>query len=103
MTDAKPRSTADLAQMLGVKPATIRRYRVADRYADHPFPAPDGHIGIGPYWSAHRDQEILDWAAARVGKGVGGGRPKAQQVHHLDGDPRNNAPANLELRDQAND
>lgn len=102
MTDAKPRTTADLANLLGVKPATIRRYRAGSRYAEHPFPAPDGYLGIAPYWTAGRDAEILEWAATRVGKGVGGGQPahKPKQIHHRDGDPRNNDPGNLELREQ---
>lgn len=75
MTNLSPRSTADLADLLGVKPATIRRYRAGTRYADHPFPEPDGHIGIAPYWNADRDEEIRKWAETRVGMGAGGGQP----------------------------
>lgn len=75
MTDTRPRTTADLATMLGVKPATIRRYRAGARYADHPFPAPDGYLGIAPYWNAERDDEIREWAATRPGQGASGGQP----------------------------
>ena len=38
--------------------------------------------------------------AMAAGRSGGGNRPKAQQVHHLDGDPRNNDPANVGLRDE---
>lgn len=73
------RTIADLADMLGVKAATIRHYRAdslpGGRYADHPFPAEDGHFGRTPVWSVQRDEEIKKWAATRAGKGVGGGRP----------------------------
>jgi hypothetical protein len=78
-----PRTTADLAALLGVKPATIRHYRAdsrpGGRYADHPFPDPDGHLGITPYWNPERDQEIRAWAAERPGQGVGGGRPARRE------------------------
>lgn len=73
------RTMADLAELLGVKTATIRHYRAVSapggRYADHPFPKPSGHLGQTPYWLAERDDEIRAWAATRPGKGVGGGRP----------------------------
>ncbi len=72
-------TTADLAELLGVKPATIRHYRAASlpggRSAAPPFPAPDDRLGNAPAWSADRKREILDWAANRPGQGAGGGRP----------------------------
>jgi len=71
--------TADVAELLGVKPATLRHYRAdslpGGRYADHPFPQPDGKVGSLVYWNTDREQEIRNWAATRLGKGAGGGRP----------------------------
>jgi hypothetical protein len=79
VTQTNLRTTADLAAMLGVKAATIRHYRADSRprgrYAQHPFPQPDGHLGKTPYWDPGRDDEIRAWAATRPGQGVGGGRP----------------------------
>lgn len=73
------RTMADLAALLGVKTATIRHYRAdslpGGRYENHPFPEPDGHLGSTPYWLRDRDDQIRAWAAARPGKGVGGGKP----------------------------
>lgn len=73
------RTTADLARLLGVQPATIRHYRAdslpGGRYENHPFPEPDGKLGAAPYWEPGRDEEIRKWAATRPGQGVGGGRP----------------------------
>lgn len=46
------------------------------RYADHPFPTPDGYVGRAPYWLAARVPEIEAWAKTRAGQGVGGGRPR---------------------------
>ncbi len=69
-----------VAALIGVQPKTISQYltesREGGRYAKHPFPAPDGHIGKGPWWRREREQDIKTWAAARPGPGVGGGRPK---------------------------
>lgn len=53
------------------------------RFVDHPFPAPDYYIGRQPgkdrggvpVWLPNRIPEIESWAQARVGPGVGGGRP----------------------------
>lgn len=64
--------------ILGVAARTVSSYltmsRAKDgRYRDHPFPMPDGYDGSRPYWRVTREQEILDWAKARVGQGVGGG------------------------------
>lgn len=71
--------TADVAELLGVKAATIRHYRAdslpGGRYADHPFPQPDGKVGSLVYWEQVREQELREWAAKRPGKGAGGGRP----------------------------
>lgn len=72
-------TTADVASLLGVKAATIRHYRAdslpGGRYAEHPFPKPDGKIGPLAYWNLGRERELLDWSAMRAGKGAGGGRP----------------------------
>lgn len=56
--------------------------------------------GVGSYADIG---EILGFSRARaqqIATGYVGGRPRARQVHHLDGDPRNNNVDNLELRDQ---
>lgn len=77
-------TNADLAQLLGVKPATIRFFRThskpGGRYADDPFPSEDLTIARSPAWKAERADEIKAWNARRPGQGVGGGRPahKAQ-------------------------
>lgn len=71
---------SSVAAILGVKPKTISQYlsesKGEGRYAKHPFPVPDGHIGRGPYWLLSREAEIREWDAKRVGQGVGGGRPR---------------------------
>jgi hypothetical protein len=71
-----------VAVILGVQPKTISQYLVESkaggRYATHPFPAPDGYIGRGPWWRRERESEIRGWAAARPGQGAGGGRPRIQ-------------------------
>lgn len=72
-------TTADLAELLGVKAATIRHYRADSlpdgRYETRPFPEPDDRLGNSPAWKASRKKEILDWAAGRPGMGAGGGQP----------------------------
>jgi hypothetical protein len=64
---------AAVAALLGLEPDTISRYlhhsRAGGRYADHPFPAPDGHVGRGPWWSANRRGDLLAWNAERLGQG----------------------------------
>lgn len=74
-----------VAKLLNVKPITISRYLTESRrvvagrpgrYANHPFPKPDGHIARSPYWNRDRTQELLDWAKNRAGRGAGGGRPR---------------------------
>ena len=84
MTDPSLRTTADVARLLGVKPATIRHYRAdslpGGRYESHPFPAPDGKLGAAPYWLPGRDEEIRKWATDRPGQGSGGGRPTRQRA-----------------------
>jgi len=63
-----------------LKDKTVSQYLVESReggkYEKHPFPTPDGYIGRGPWWRREREQEIRDWAAARPGRGKGGGRPR---------------------------
>ncbi len=84
----------DVAKMLGVQGKTVSTYlyesgeeigrpdaagrRRRGRYAGHPFPAPDGYNGMWPWWDLARAVEIREWAATRVGKGVGGGRPRSE-------------------------
>jgi len=69
-----------VAKILGVQPRSVSQYLVDSkkgrRYADHPFPAPDGHIGRSPYWNLDRKDEISAWDEGRVGQGSGGGRPR---------------------------
>lgn len=71
---------AAVAAILGVKAKSISQYLTESkgegRYAKHPFPAPDGYVGRGPWWYRDREQEIRDWAAKRPGQGIGGGRPR---------------------------
>ena len=38
-------STREVAELVGVKPASIRRYRVRGT-----FPEPDGYVGVTPWW-----------------------------------------------------
>lgn len=68
-----------VAVLLGLRPKSISTYltesREGGRYDKHPFPKPDGYIGRGPWWAGTRRDELLAWAAARPGQGVGGGRP----------------------------
>lgn len=96
-------TTADVARLLGIKEETLRSYRTfsqpGGRYSDRPFPEADGRVGNSLLWKAGRADEIRKWAATRPGKGAGGGRPRGQ-IHHRDADPRNNDPANLEVREQ---
>jgi predicted DNA-binding transcriptional regulator AlpA len=72
-------TTADVAALLGVNVQTVRAYRVRSReggtYAANPFPKPDEIIGQSPVWLPERADEIKQWAASRVGRGVGGGTP----------------------------
>lgn len=69
----------DVADLLGIKPETLRAYRThsapGGRYEQHPFPEPDDRLGNNLMWKSAREPEIRDWAAKRPGKGVGGGQP----------------------------
>lgn len=57
-----------VAELIGVKPATIRTYR---HRGD--MPPPDRTIGRTPVWL----RDTIDrWLAERPGQGVGGGRPR---------------------------
>jgi hypothetical protein len=81
-----------VAAILGVQAKTISQYltesrpadpesgRAAGRYASHPFPAPDGYIGRGPWWRRERTTEIREWDAGRLGQGAGGGRPRGVET-----------------------
>lgn len=76
----------DVAKLLGptTSPATVSKYLAESRpgpradgkprrYADHPFPPPDGRLGSAPWWKPSRADEIKTWAATRPGRGAGGG------------------------------
>lgn len=73
-------STADLAELLGISPATVRFLRAQSkpggRYAADPFPEPDLIIGQSPGWAEERSGEIMAWNGRRPGQGAGGGRPR---------------------------
>lgn len=58
----------EVAQHIGVKVGTARRMR-----GKGSIPVPDGRLGATPWWSP---DTIRAWAAARPGRGVGGGRPR---------------------------
>lgn len=79
MADDKYLTNTDLAQLLGVQPATIRFFRThskpGGRYVADPFPEPDRTIARSPVWLAERADEIKAWNARRPGQGSGGGRP----------------------------
>jgi hypothetical protein len=64
--------TAGVGALLGIDPASVRRYMVADRDR-YGFPAPDGRIGRSPWWWA---STIEAWVAGRPGQGAGAGRPR---------------------------
>lgn len=57
-----------VAQILGVAPDTVRRYKATDPS----FPPPDITLGQSPGWQA---ATIRQWAGRRPGQGSGGGRP----------------------------
>lgn len=63
-------TTADVAAMLGVTPATVSSYT-----ARGVIPAPDGYLGRTPWW---KRRTIEKWQASRPGQGKGGGRPRKQ-------------------------
>jgi hypothetical protein len=72
-------TTADLAELLGVAPPTLRFFRAQSkeggRYAADPFPEPDVTIARSPGWKPDRANEIKEWNARRPGQGAGGGQP----------------------------
>jgi len=72
-------TTADIAALLDMKPASVRFLRTQSkaggRYAADPFPEPDITIARSPAWSAERADEIVAWNRRRPGQGAGGGRP----------------------------
>ena len=65
--------TKAVAELLGVTPETINRYRVGDRAAKYGFPEPDGRIGGRPWWWS---TTIEKWRKNRPGQGAGAGRPR---------------------------
>lgn len=85
MTPEPQLDMAQVAALLGVGYATVKRYRAADR-ARFAFPDPDGVIGRSPWWW---QSTITRWAAGRPGqgarpvkpakKGAGTRRPRKQR------------------------
>lgn len=77
-------STADLAELLGMKPASVRFLRAQSkpggRYEADPFPEPDLVIARSPAWSEGRADEIAAWNKRRPGQGAGGGRPRKTEI-----------------------
>lgn len=71
-----------VAAILRIKPKSVSQYltdsKPGGRYANHPFPAPDGYVGRGPWWRREREAEIREWERARPGQGAGGGRPRTK-------------------------
>lgn len=59
----------DVARMIGVQPATLRKYR-----SDNRLPKADIQIAQSPAW---KPATIEKWIASRPGQGVGGGRKPA--------------------------
>jgi len=57
-------SLTEIADYIGVKPATLGRYKL---------PEPDAMIGSTRGWN---EANIYGWNANRPGKGAGAGRPK---------------------------
>lgn len=55
--------TAGVAAMLGVTPATVRTYRLANRREN--FPPPNAVYGASPVWDL---AAIKAWQAARPGR-----------------------------------
>lgn len=84
MTDPPVLDRTAVGALIGVSGYTVSRYLVDSRdgrrYAGHPFPAPNGHIGKSPWWHPDRRAEIEEWARTRVGAGTGGGRPRKDSV-----------------------
>lgn len=92
MSPAKARATtmldqAAVAARLGVTPASVQRYRAADR-SQYRFPDPDGYLGRTPWWWS---TTIDTWAASRPGKGAGAGRPRRKPAAAPAGDKQHRA------------
>ncbi|PZG12991.1 hypothetical protein C1I95_24600 [Micromonospora craterilacus] len=51
------------------------------KYADDPFPKPDGYAGTMPWWHVHRADEVEEWfkrhPRRQKGDGIGGGVRRA--------------------------
>lgn len=65
--DGQLLDSAQVAELLGVRPETIARYRSRGE-----LPAPDVTLGRSPGWYR---ATITAWRAQRPGRGAGGGRP----------------------------
>lgn len=53
-------TVADIAELLGIEPATIRSYASRGQ-----MPAPSGKVGRTPYWDK---DDIEPWIAERVNR-----------------------------------
>jgi hypothetical protein len=61
-------TTTDIAELLGVSPATWRGYVSRGHPRGNPAPKPDGEIdGRTPYWL---QSTITAWMARRTGQGA---------------------------------
>ena len=79
-TDRLFLTNVDVAELGGVDPKSVSRARQrskpGQRYADDPFPEPDGRHGQWPWWKLDREQEIRDWFARHQDRTGVGGRPR---------------------------
>jgi hypothetical protein len=84
----------DVAAIGGVQPKTVSQHlyesrpevsrvkgapKVPGKFADDPFPAPNGYLGKAPWWDKSREPEIRAWFERHPRRAVGdgiGGRPR---------------------------
>jgi predicted DNA-binding transcriptional regulator AlpA len=75
-------TTDQLAQILGVLPATVRNWMKDSRkgrYRDRPFPVPDGPVRNLSLWRRDRLPEITAWVESREGRGRKG-KPRGPRL-----------------------
>ncbi|WBB94136.1 hypothetical protein [Verrucosispora sp. WMMC514] len=57
------------------------------KYADDPFPTPDGYAGTMPWWHVHREAEVEEWfkrhPRRQKGDGIGGPVTRAEAQARL--------------------